>query len=244
MPAKKMMRRWEETSNDNGWMNRPQEASTYNLRQVQDLKKLVQQGEGSHLEFKRKASDPDKIVREMIAFANTGGGVLLLGVADDGSLPGLKYPEGESHVIREALKKCRPHLPIRETFIPIGNARTVIQYQIAESRNKPHYQILGKEKESYVRVNDQSIHASREMREIVRRSQHKKDIRFHYGEHEKFLMEYLEAHEVITLKKFIELRGLNPVYASKKMILLVLADVLNITPHEKGDLYSIAFGKD
>jgi predicted HTH transcriptional regulator len=225
-------------------MNRPQEASAYNSRQVQDLRKLVLQGEGSHLEFKRKATDPDKIVREMIAFANTRGGILLLGIGDDKTLPGLKYPDGESHVIREALKKCRPSLSLRETFIPIGNARTVIQYEIPESKNKPHYQVFGEEKESYVRVNDQSIRASREMKEIVKRAQRKKDIRFHYGEHEKFLMEYLEAHEVITLKKFIELRGLNRFYASKKLVLLVLADVLNITPHEKGDLYSLAFGKD
>jgi len=225
-------------------MNRPQEASAYNLRQVQDLKKLVQRGEGSYLEFKRKASDPDKIVREMIAFANTRGGILLLGVGDDRSLPGLKYPEGESHVIREALRKCKPALVLKEFFIPIGNARTVIQYQIPESKNKPHYQLLDKEKGSYVRVNDQSITASREMREIIKRAARKKDIRFHYGEHEQFLMEYLEAHEFITLKKFIELRGLNPSYASKKMILLVLANVLEITPHEKGDLYSLAFGKD
>ncbi|HYC84154.1 MAG TPA: ATP-binding protein [Chryseosolibacter sp.] len=225
-------------------MNKPQEEFSYNLRLVQDLKKLMQQGEGAYLEFKRKATDPDKIVREMIAFANTGGGILLLGVGDDRSMPGLKYPEGESHVVREALKKCRPALTIKERFIPIGNSRTIIEYRIPESKNKPHYQVTGEQRESFVRVNDQSIKASKEIREIVKRIQQKKDVRFYYGEHEKFLMSYLEEHKVITLKKFIELRNVKPAYASKKMILLVLADVLTITPHEKGDLYSLAFGKD
>jgi predicted HTH transcriptional regulator len=219
-------------------MNKPQEASIFNARQVQDLKKLVAQGEGSFLEFKRKAAYPDKIVREMIAFANTRGGVLLLGVGDDRSLPGLKFPEDESHVVREALKKCIPRLPVTELFIPIGNARTIIRYDIAESTVKPHYILSGEQKESYVRVNDQSIKASREMREIVKRERLKKDIRFHYGEDEKFLMEYLDNNPSITLKKFMELRGLKRFYASKKLVLLVLADVLNIAPHEKGDLYS------
>jgi predicted HTH transcriptional regulator len=219
-------------------MNKPQEAFVFNPRQVQDLKKLVAQGEGSFLEFKRKAAHPEKIVREMIAFANTRGGVLLLGVGDDRSLPGLKFPEDESHVIREALKKCTPRLVMRELFIPIGNARTIIRYDIAESTVKPHYIQSGELKESYVRVNDQSIKASREMREIVKRERLKKDIRFHYGEHEKFLMEYLDHNPTITLKKFIELRGLKRFYASKKLVLLVLADVLRIAPHEKGDLYS------
>jgi predicted HTH transcriptional regulator len=224
-------------------MSRPQESVPYNARQVQDLKKLVMQGESATLEFKRKAAYPEKIVREMIAFANTRGGILLIGVGDDKTLPGLKYPEGESHVILEALKRCRPALHFKESFIPIGNARTIIQYEIPESKNKPHHQLIGTEKESYVRVNDQSIKATREMREIVKRAQHKKDIRFHYGEHEQFLMQYLEENETITLKKFIELRGLKRFYASRKLVLLVLADVLRIAPHEKGDLYSLAFGK-
>lgn len=222
-------------------MTRPQETTSYNSRQVQDLRKLVDKGEGSHLEFKRKATYPDKIVREMIAFANSKGGIVLLGVGDDRSMPGLKYPEGESHVIHNALKKCSPPLVIRETFIPIGNSRTIIQYVVPESNTKPHYQFLEKEKHAYVRVNDQSIKASREIREIIKRAQRKKDIRFHYGEHEQFLMQFLEEHKTITLKKFIGMRGLRKNYASKKLILLVLADVLSITPHEKGDLFSLAF---
>ncbi|HEY0742616.1 MAG TPA: ATP-binding protein [Chryseosolibacter sp.] len=222
---------------------KPQESTTYNPRQVQDLKKLVAQGEGFHLEFKRKAAYPEKIVREMIAFANSGGGVLLLGVGDDKTLPGLKFPEDESHVVREALKQCRPKLPVSEQFIPIGSGRAIIRYDIEESDRKPHYFLSGEQKESYVRVNDQSIKASREMREIVKRARKKKDIRFHYGEHEKFLMQYLDTNPTITLKRFIELSGLKKFYASKKLVLLVLADVLQITPHEKGDLYSLAFGK-
>jgi predicted HTH transcriptional regulator len=162
-------------------MNRPQENVSFNQRQVLELRKLVAQGEGARLEFKRKATYPEKIVREMIAFANTGGGILLLGVGDDRTLPGLKYPEGESHVIHEALKKCRPPLPVSEEFIPIGNARTIIRYHVLESTKKPHYLLTGQTKESYVRVNDQSIKASREVREIVNRREKKEISGFTMG---------------------------------------------------------------
>jgi len=44
----------------------------------------------------------------------------------------------------------------------------------------------------------------------------------------------------ITLPEFIELRKLNKVYASRKLILLVLANVLKIHPTEKGDYYTLA----
>lgn len=221
---------------------KPQERFAPDRRQVQQLRDLVSHGESLTLEFKRKAAFPDKIVREMIAFANTKGGILLVGIGDDGTMPGLKFPEDDSHVINQALKRCRPILPVKELFIPISDNRYVLQYEVFESTQKPHYLLTEEQaKESFVRVDDKSIKASREMREIAKRAQRKKDIRFHYGDHERLLMQYLDSNGTITLKKFIELSGLKRFIASKKLILLVLADVLKITPHEKGDLYSLAF---
>ena len=56
-----------------------QESVAYNPEQVRHLRNLVAKGEGHMLEFKRKAAFPEKIIREMIAFANTSGGVLVGG---------------------------------------------------------------------------------------------------------------------------------------------------------------------
>jgi predicted HTH transcriptional regulator len=67
----------------------------FNEEHLYELRKLAIQGEGIQLEFKRKATHPEKVVREMIAFANTHGGTVLIGVDDDGSLVGVKYPEDE-----------------------------------------------------------------------------------------------------------------------------------------------------
>lgn len=219
---------------------RPQEQVSFNARQFHLLKRLVAEGEGPTLEFKRKAAFPEKIVREMIAFANTKGGILLIGVGDDGTLPGLKHPADELHVMEAALKRARPLLQYHITLIAVNDSRTIIQYEIPESKRKPHYLLSNNRlKESFVRVEDKSIKASRELREIVKRRQRMKDIRFHFGEHEKFLMQYLDVKESITVKEFASLCGLGRLYASRKLILLVLANVLKIVPHEKGDLYSV-----
>ena len=221
-----------------------QESATYNPVQVRHLRNLVANGEGHTLEFKRKAAFPEKIIREMIAFANTSGGILLVGVGDDGSIPGLKYPDDESHVISQALTKIKPFLDVNETFIPLGNSRVVLQYQIAESKKKPHYvQSLDQSKEYFIRVKDKTIKASREVREIIKQKQKQRDIRFRYGDHEKFLMQYLEENKFITLKEFMSASGLKRFYASNKLILLVLANVLSVIPHENGDRYTLAFGK-
>lgn len=222
-------------------MAKPQEAHPFHQQELQQLKKLVLQGEGLNLEFKRKAAHPEKIVREMIAFANTRGGVLLVGVGDDKSVAGLKFPEGDSHVIHDALKKCKPRLEVEERFIPVSSTSTVIYYHIPESKCKPHYLQVDEKKESYVRVADQSIKASKEVTEIARRSHNKKGVHFYFGEHERTLMQYLDVHPTITIAKFSELTKLKRFYASKKLVLLVLAGVLIITPHERGDLYSLAY---
>lgn len=221
-----------------------QESTKFNPFTLKQLRNLVAQGEGTMLEFKRKASFPEKVVREMIAFANTSGGTLLVGIGDDGSIPGLKYPEEESFTIQRELKKVKPLIEVTETFIPVAHNRTVLQYHILESERKPHYvETPDLSRDYYVRVADKSIKASREVREIIKRKRKPKDIRFRYGDHEKILMQYLEQHESITLREFISASGLKRFYASNKLIVLVLANVLRISPNEKGDLYTLAFRK-
>jgi predicted HTH transcriptional regulator len=208
--------------------------------QILELKKLVSKGEGQHLEFKRKAAHPDKIAHELIAFANTGGGILLVGVDDDKSILGLKYPEEESHAINIALEKqCRPKLVFSEKIIKISTKHFVLQLDVPKSEKPPHYFIISPErKECYVRVDDKCMKASREMREVIRRSRSKNGVRFTYGEKEGQLIKYLSETPTITLDEFRKLAAVNRFIASKKLVLLVLGHVLKITPTEKGDLYS------
>lgn len=55
----------------------------------QELQSLIQQGENTAVEFKAIPVRPETVAREMVAFANGSGGILLLGVADDGSCSGI-----------------------------------------------------------------------------------------------------------------------------------------------------------
>ena len=47
-----------------------------------DLLENLKRTEGKTLEFKRDLSSPGGVLRTLVAFANTAGGVLLLGVED------------------------------------------------------------------------------------------------------------------------------------------------------------------
>ncbi len=216
------------------------EAARVNNQQIGQLRKLVSQGEGTRLEFKKKAAHPEKIVRELIAFANTEGGVLLIGVDDDKTISGVKYPEEEILAVKQAIEKfCRPQVELIETIIPISENRFVVELAVSLGERRPYFfKLSSEEKESYIRASDKSIKASKEMIEIVRRSKSKKDIRFTFGDAEKQLMEYLEINGTITIAEFRKVAKLNRFIAAKKLILLVLANVMRISPTERGDIYS------
>jgi hypothetical protein len=205
-----------------------------------DLKKLVRQGEGQHLEFKLKANHPEKIVREAVAFANSEGGVLLVGVADDKSIQGLKFAIEDEYVLTNALNKyCFPNLKYDLIKIPLPTEREILAF-IIEKSDKVHYVIEDFENrwgKAYIRVNDQSVQASREMREILRGQRRKNDVQFNYGEKEQFLMRYLEAHQKITVNEFSHNAQIPLKVASRTLVLLVLAQVLQINPNPRGDCF-------
>ncbi|TAF67781.1 MAG: ATP-binding protein [Cytophagales bacterium] len=211
--------------------------------ELYELKKLVKEGEGQYTEFKLKANHPEKIIKEMIAFANAEGGVLLVGIADNKEIVGLKYPKEDEYVINKALlKHCTPPINYLTEVISLADEREVLAYYIEKSEKTPHAFIEETpqkqiQKKVYIRVADKCIQASKEMREILKGRQKSKDMKFQFGEKEKQLMEFLEQHEFITLEKFAKIAQISKKIASRTLVLLVLAKVLDIIPNEQEDLF-------
>ncbi|MCK4854687.1 MAG: ATP-binding protein, partial [Bacteroidales bacterium] len=60
------------------------------------------------LDFKFEISDARKIARTLVAFSNTDGGKLLIGVKDNGKIAGIRSEE-EYHMLEAAAELyCRP----------------------------------------------------------------------------------------------------------------------------------------
>ena len=75
------------------------------------------------------------------------------------------------------------------------------------------------------------------MKEILKRERGRSAVRFTYGEKEKVLLNYLEKHDYITLTSYAKIAGINPYLASRTLVTLVLAKVLQIIPREGEDWY-------
>ena len=64
-----------------------------------ELLEIISNGENSGVEFKRDDVPPEKIAKECVAFANLQGGMILLGVEDDGTIIGINRPNCEEWVM-------------------------------------------------------------------------------------------------------------------------------------------------
>lgn len=110
---------------------------------------LLQQQEGTRLEFKRKA-DKDIIAKIITSFINTQGGDILIGVEDDKKIVGVENAEKLCNTIQKMLvDDIRPIAPISVQVFQYKK-KDLILISVWEGAKKP-YQYRGK---IYTREND------------------------------------------------------------------------------------------
>lgn len=212
---------------------------------LEELTRLVQLGESATLEFKTKVPKAERIAKEVIAFANTGGGRLLVGVDDDGAIKGVRDSSEEEYALIEALKAhCDPPVDFSTERIPVSNKRNVILVRIPASSKKPHRLISADEAAAgtvYIRVEDMSVEASKEHIRLMRNRKQQDNVVFEFGEKEKVLMRYLENYGRITVAQFAKLVNIPSRRASHTLVLLTKANVLQLHPSAKADYFTLAY---
>jgi predicted HTH transcriptional regulator len=205
---------------------------------------LIEGGENLNCEFKRKFSSSEKIAREMIAFANTRGGVILMGVDDDKEIVGVDSEKSEAELIKDAgLNYCEPPLDFNIQYFDLSGKEIVV-VEIPESDKKPHrIQDYSNEfdinkAKVCIRVNDKSVLASKEMVRILRAQTNNLNLKkYAIGPIEKFVFNYLNEHERISVKELSSLINISVRRASRSLVKLVRANLLFIHTKDNGDEY-------
>jgi len=193
-----------------------------------DLHNLVQMGETAFVEFKQKVASPEKLAREIAAFANCDGGMILIGVGDRGELIGLEtYLEEEFWLQKAAAEECIPPVNITVELFQHGQ-RDILIVKVPEAEQKPVYVKGHKRRKVYVRVQDASVEASDEYIEVLKQGSSEEGVTFEYGEKEQILFRYLKEYSEITVKEFSNIAYINTYRASKILINLVSAGVLDL----------------
>jgi len=171
-----------------------------------NVKKLIFEGEGVTLDFKKTITSCEKIARTMVSFANNKGGRLLIGVDDDGTIRGVKSEDEERYMITKAAHfYARPALePVfEEVYI---DDKMVLVVDTEESSSKPHYSLAEDGKWwVYVRVRDKSVLASKVVVDVLKRSSDNSGVFIEYSAKEKALLGHLEKTSRITIKECCDL---------------------------------------
>ena len=137
-----------------------------------DLLDLLKRPEGKTLEFKRDLSSPDGVVRTVVAFANSAGGTVLIGVEDrTASVRGIDDPmaveERLASLVSDSISpRLAPDIEV------LSWRRThVVAVRVFPSQSRPHHiRREGSENGTYVRVGSTNRRADAEMADEMRRA--------------------------------------------------------------------------
>jgi len=217
------------------------------------LRAIIELGETDTVEFKRKFSGFEKIAREMIALANTRGGLLLVGIDDDGRIIGVESEKSEIDLLTSAAEfYSDPPIETEVDVVEIDGV-DVIVVEIPESRTKPHKLVYSpserngnvaadpRDTKVYIRQGEKSVMASREVVRVLAATQpDAPPLVLEIGKVERALFDHLERNERITLREFRHLVNISERRASRSLVRLVRAGLIRLFTNEGEDYYTLA----
>jgi predicted HTH transcriptional regulator len=203
------------------------------------LYKLIQEGEHQQQDFKYCINDSKKIAKSLVAFANTSGGRLLIGVKDNGKIAGIKTDE-EFYMV-EAAAKIYSNPPIDFTTKQWQiEGKTVLEIEIEPSSIKPHFAKDDNGKWlAYIRIGDENYLAHKIQINVWKKESSARGIYFTYSSDEKFLIDLLHNHPNITFSKYLRLANISRRRAESILSNFILIKVIYIETSVEGTVFSL-----
>ena len=120
------------------------------------LLEIISNGENSGVEFKRDILQNHQLAKELVAFSNLEGGMVLLGVDDDGTIAGLTRKNLEEWVMTACRDKIRPGIiPAFQTIRDVEPGKDVAVVRVPRGGDV-HSQWHENRNTYYIRVGSQS----------------------------------------------------------------------------------------
>ncbi len=198
------------------------------------IEQLIAQGEHQQLDFKFRIDDAAKIAKTLVAFANTDGGRLLVGVKDNGNIVGVKSDE-DFYVIESAAEiYSRPVVGFEMRSWKL-QGKTVLEIYIPPSARRPHQtkDETGSWK-SYYRDKDKNLLANGVMVKVWELGNKRKPPTWNYSVAEQKLFETLREKGEISLTGFCKLARIRRRKAEETLARLVSWGIIKMSVTESG----------
>ncbi|MBW2109593.1 MAG: putative DNA binding domain-containing protein, partial [Deltaproteobacteria bacterium] len=136
------------------------------------IAELLKSPEGKTLEFKRDLSSPQSLLKTLVAFSNTAGGRVVIGVEDKTRKPvGVENPlDEEERLCNMIADSIAPRL-VPNVELTTVDGKTLLVVEVFLSNSRPHYlRSQGPDTGVYVRLGSINRQADRELIAELRRS--------------------------------------------------------------------------
>lgn len=129
---------------------------------VSDVRELIAKGEGAKIEFKRDDVRAENLAKELVSFANMNGGVVLLGVEDDGDISGTSRKDLQAWLMDTVIRRyIAPQiLPDYEEVSIEGKVVAVVT--VHQGMSKPYVVKQNDREDIYLRMGNTCQPATRE----------------------------------------------------------------------------------
>jgi predicted HTH transcriptional regulator len=206
---------------------------------MQSVKQLIREGEHQQQDFKFRIDDSKKIARTLVAFANTDGGRLLIGVKDNGKITGVD-PTEEIHMIEAATEMySKPKLEFKSRVWQ-EDMKLVLEISIEKAANRP---VLALDEEgkwkAYVRRKDHTLLANKILLNVWKHERFDQKKPEKIGEEETQLLAIISDNPGITLSKIYRLSNLQKSTVDRLMVLFICWDLVSMEMNENGTFYQI-----
>ncbi len=206
------------------------------------IRKLIEEGEHQRLDFKFEVSDFRKIARTLVAFSNTDGGRLLIGVKDNGSIAGVRSEEEFFMLDGAAKLYCRPEVSFRIKEWNV-EGKKVLEATIEPGKDKP-YRVHDNDSQwrAYIRQGDQNFKADELHVLFWERKKKGQQTTIRYREAERIILKYLERHTGITREKFEQIGGVTAEQAGEILVSYLMLGLLEPEYSESGVKFRLRRG--
>ena len=206
---------------------------------MSDLIEIISKGEGEQLEFSSQIDDWYKTAKILVAFANSDGGKLLIGIKDNSKIIGVSPGEMIKTINEISNSYCKPPVEFLSKTWKVKH-HLVLEINVLKSKDK--HRALDKEKswKFYIRSGNQIFRGNKILENVWNLEKFgSKDLEL-VDDSEKSILKIIEEGQLVTLSQIYKTSNRMRSEVDKILSLLVFMNQVIMKTTENGTFYSLS----
>jgi predicted HTH transcriptional regulator len=206
---------------------------------MESVKQLITRGQGVSLEFISHIENHLAITRTIVAFANTNGGKVIVGINEKNKVVGV-LPTEELKLLEELISNdCTPAVPFESKVIEDGR-HLLLEIDIPKSTNKHKAKADDGEMRFYHRVKDKTLVGNRVIINLWKLQDELTPKPSDLNDNLKAIFEYIGEHKPVTVSKIFRFFALNKNDVNLYLAQLIYWGYIDCVIVESGMAYTLA----